>query len=71
MIYLAADGRASLAEMVQAASERGYEYVAITDHSKALAMANGLDEARVVAFAKQVRELNREGRGIGGAKILV
>ena len=39
----------------------GYEYIAITDHSKALAMANGLDEARVVAFARQVRELNREG----------
>ncbi len=58
------DGRASLEEMVEAARERGYEYVAITDHSKALAMANGLDEARVVAFAKQVRELNRAGMGI-------
>jgi len=58
------DGRASLEEMVAAARERGYEYVAITDHSKALAMANGLDEARVVAFAKQVRELNRGGMGI-------
>ncbi|MDR3700659.1 MAG: DNA polymerase/3'-5' exonuclease PolX [Candidatus Sulfopaludibacter sp.] len=58
------DGRASLEEMVEAARNRGYEYVAITDHSKALAMANGLDEARVVAFAKQVRELNRNGLGI-------
>ncbi len=55
------DGRASLEEMAQAARERGYEYVAITDHSKALAMANGLDEARAVAFAKQVREINRAG----------
>ena len=45
------DGRASLEEMAEAARERGYEYIAITDHSKALAMANGLDEARVVAFA--------------------
>jgi len=51
------DGRASLEEMAEAARERGYEYVAITDHSKALAMANGLDEARVVAFAKRVRGL--------------
>lgn len=51
------DGRATLEEMAEAARERGYEYVAITDHSKALAMANGLDEARVVAFAKHVREL--------------
>jgi DNA polymerase (family 10) len=41
--------------MAEAARERGYEYVAITDHSKALAMANGLDEARVVAFARRVR----------------
>jgi DNA polymerase (family 10) len=58
------DGRATLQEMAQAARDRGYEYIAITDHSKALAMANGLDEARVVAFAKQVRELNRDGLGI-------
>jgi DNA polymerase (family 10) len=58
------DGRGTLLEMIEAAIERGYEYIAITDHSKALAMANGLDEARVVAFAKQVRELNRIGAGI-------
>ena len=55
------DGKASLREMVEAAAAMGYEYIAITDHSKALAMANGLDEARVVAFARKVRELNREG----------
>ena len=55
------DGKASLREMVDAAAALGYEYVAITDHSKALAMANGLDEQRVVNFARQVRELNREG----------
>jgi DNA polymerase (family 10) len=47
--------------MADAAGALGYEYIAITDHSKALAMANGLDEKRVVAFARQVRELNREG----------
>jgi DNA polymerase (family 10) len=58
------DGRATLQEMAAAARERGYEYIAITDHSKALAMANGLDERRVVAFAKQVREINRNGLGI-------
>jgi DNA polymerase (family 10) len=58
------DGRGTLEEMIEAARERGYEYVAITDHSKALAMANGLDEARTVAFAKQVREINRGGPGI-------
>jgi len=55
------DGKATLREMAEAAAALGYEYIAITDHSKALAMANGLDERRVVAFAKQVRELNAEG----------
>jgi DNA polymerase (family 10) len=58
------DGRASLEEMAAAAKAKGYEYVAITDHSKALAMANGLDEVRAVAFARHVRELNRDGLGI-------
>jgi DNA polymerase (family 10) len=55
------DGRATLQEMAEAAHSLGYEYIAITDHSKALAMANGLDEKRAVAFAKQVRDLNRSG----------
>jgi DNA polymerase (family 10) len=55
------DGRATLEEMAAAAHERGYEYIAITDHSKALAMANGLDEARVVAHSRRVRELNASG----------
>jgi DNA polymerase (family 10) len=55
------DGKATLREMADAAAALGYEYIAITDHSKALAMANGLDEKRVVAFAQQVRELNQEG----------
>ncbi len=58
------DGRATLEEMAEAARALGYEYIAITDHSKALAMANGLDEKRAVAFAKHVRELNQGGLGI-------
>lgn len=58
------DGRATLEEMAEIARGMGYEYIAITDHSKALAMANGLDEARVVAFAKQVRKVNQDGLGI-------
>jgi DNA polymerase (family 10) len=58
------DGRATLEEMAEAAKAQGYSYIAITDHSKALAMANGLDEARAVAFAKHVRELNKQDRGI-------
>lgn len=58
------DGRATLAEMAAAARERGYEYIAVTDHSKALAMANGLDERRAVAFAAEVRRFNQSAPGI-------
>jgi DNA polymerase (family 10) len=57
------DGRGTLEEMAEAARERGYEYIAITDHSKALSMTNGLDEKRVVEFARRVREINRNGLG--------
>jgi DNA polymerase (family 10) len=64
MHTLESDGRASLQEMVEAAHAVGYEYVAITDHSKALAMANGLDEKRAVAFAHQVREMDQKGFGL-------
>ncbi|MCE2422167.1 MAG: PHP domain-containing protein [Gemmatimonadetes bacterium] len=41
------DGRASIEEMVAACARRGYEYMAITDHSPALAMVQGLDEKRL------------------------
>jgi DNA polymerase (family X) len=57
----ATDGRATVREMADAAAALGYEYIAITDHSKALAMSNGLNEERVVEFAQAVREMNREG----------
>src|SRR4029077_10531163 len=53
------DGRATLEEMAEAARERGYEYIAITDHSKSLAMANGLDEKRPLLFPRRVRDINR------------
>jgi DNA polymerase (family 10) len=58
------DGRATLEEMAAAALARGHAYIAVTDHSKALAMANGLDERRAVEFAARVREFNREEHGI-------
>jgi len=58
------DGRATLAEMAEAARERGLDYIAITDHSKSLAMTNGLDEKRAVAFAHQVREMNQGELGL-------
>jgi len=64
MHTLETDGRATLEEMAEAARALGYEYIAITDHSKALAMANGLDEKRAVEFAKKVRRINQDGLGI-------
>jgi DNA polymerase (family 10) len=57
----ATDGRATLEEMAEAARAQGYEYIAITDHSKAIAMAFGLDEKRVVEFAQTVRKINETG----------
>lgn len=57
----ATDGRATLEEMAVAARALGYDYVAITDHSKAIAMAFGLDEKRVVDFAQTVRKINESG----------
>ena len=57
----ATDGRATLEEMAEAARQQGYEYIAITDHSKAIAMAFGLDEKRVVEFAQTVRKINETG----------
>jgi DNA polymerase (family 10) len=64
MHTLESDGRATLEEMAAAARAQGYEYVAITDHSKALAMANGLDENRAVAFAHKVREMDQSSLGV-------
>jgi len=57
----ATDGRATLEEMAEAALALGYEYVAIADHSKAIAMSFGLDEKRVAEFAQTVRKINESG----------
>jgi DNA polymerase (family 10) len=60
----ASDGRDTLLAMVEAAHRLGHRYIAITDHSKALAMANGLDEARVLAHAAEIRALNGRFEGL-------
>ena len=48
----------------RAARDAGFAYIAITDHSQSLAMANGLDERRVLEQARMVRELNGRLEGI-------
>jgi DNA polymerase (family 10) len=58
------DGRADAETMARAAKDAGLEYVAITDHSRAVAMANGLDEARALEHARRIRELNERLDGI-------
>jgi len=58
------DGRHTLAEMVRAAKDRGYAYVAITEHSKSLAMAGGFDEARVRRSVAELEAVRREVPGI-------
>ncbi|MCL4847587.1 MAG: DNA polymerase/3'-5' exonuclease PolX [Acidobacteria bacterium] len=60
----ATDGRDDIETMVLAARDRGLEYVAITDHSQALAMANGLDERRALEHAARIREVGRRVEGI-------
>jgi len=59
----ASDGRNSIREMAEAALACGYGYIAITDHSKNLAMTNGMDEKRALAQMKQVRTVDREMEG--------
>jgi len=59
----ATDGRLSVREMAEAARARGLRYIAITDHSKALAMTNGLDERRLLEQIKEIRQVNSEMEG--------
>ncbi|MCP4659467.1 MAG: DNA polymerase/3'-5' exonuclease PolX [bacterium] len=56
----ASDGSGSAREMARAAVELGYEYMAVTDHSQSLSVANGLDERRLAAQVDQLRRLEQE-----------
>jgi len=59
----ATDGRNSIREMAEAGMARGYAYIAITDHSKNLAMTNGLDDQRALEHVKRIREADAEMEG--------
>jgi len=61
------DGTATIAEMAAAAKERGYEYLAITDHSKHVTIAHGLDSARL---ARQIDEIERVNETLDGLTLL-
>jgi len=60
------DGRSTIEEMAQAARARGYQYMAITDHSKNLAFANGLDDKRALEHIERIR---KAGEQMGDIKI--
>ncbi|HEY2040358.1 MAG TPA: DNA polymerase/3'-5' exonuclease PolX [Edaphobacter sp.] len=57
------DGSNTIREMAQAALDRGLKYIAITDHSKNLAMTNGMDDQRALAHIQRIREIDAEMRG--------
>jgi len=63
----ASDGTLPIADMAEAARERGYDYLAITDHSKHLAVAHGLDERRLNA---QIDEIDRLAGRVGKLRLL-
>ncbi len=58
------DGRSTIEEMAEAAKARGYKYMAITDHSKNLAFANGLDDKRAVEHIQRIRNADNVIDGI-------
>jgi DNA polymerase (family 10) len=60
----ASDGKNSIEEMAEAARKLGHQYIAITDHSKAVTVANGLDEKRMAAHIRKIREASAKGLGI-------
>ncbi len=55
----ATDGKNSLEEMANAAQELGYEYLAVTDHSKRVSMAGGLNEKQLADQIKEIDKLNK------------
>jgi len=59
----ASDGHNTIREMAEAALAVGYGYIAITDHSKNLAMTNGLDDRRAMEHVKRIREVDKEMEG--------
>lgn len=64
MHTVASDGKNTIEEMGRAARELGYEYIALTDHSKAVTVANGMDEARTLEQIKKIHAAQHRVEGI-------
>jgi histidinol phosphatase-like PHP family hydrolase len=56
------DGEASISEMAEAAIERGYEYIAITDHTRSLKIAGGIDEDQLLEQEEEISQVNAQVR---------
>jgi DNA polymerase (family 10) len=61
---VASDGRASIAEMAEAARSLGYKFICVTDHSKSSAIANGLSAKQLAEQINQIHKLNDKLKGI-------
>lgn len=60
----ASDGTASILEMAEAAKARGYEFIAITDHSKSQVVANGLTAERLLRHVNEIHKVGAKLKGI-------
>jgi histidinol phosphatase-like PHP family hydrolase len=54
------DGSGTIRDMADAAIGRGYEYISITDHTKGLKIAGGIDETQLALQADEIRKINRD-----------
>jgi len=58
------DGHKSILRMAQAAKEKGYEYIAITDHASSMRMVNGLRPRRIPRYIKAIKNADKKIKGI-------
>ena len=61
------DGSGTITDMAEAAGQRGYEYIAITDHSKGLKIAGGINEAQLAEQAAEIQQINAKLKTAGGS----
>lgn len=61
------DGRSTIEEIIASARKKGYKYIAITDHSQNVKVANGMDEKRLLEHMERIRKI---GSGIRGIEVL-
>jgi DNA polymerase (family 10) len=58
------DGRATIEELIEKAREKGYKYIGISEHSKLVRVARGLDEKRLLKHVERIRKIDKKVKGI-------